>query len=218
MPDRSAKALVLLERALDLDPTCALAPGFAAMCHHNRFLRGGLHEEHRKAFIRYAQAAIAYGQDYALALTFAGFSIGMDAHDRAAAFAALEAALAVSPSTALAYILGSVILGWTGEAKRGLVSGAGGLLNARSRNGRVSMSRTPRTPRDRTGSGASPAHPIRLPVQSNRATASHTCCRRRRSRRSGGSKNAGLPRHVFWNCSGRSVTVGNFRASIVRPR
>jgi hypothetical protein len=35
----------------------------------------------------------------ALALTFAGFSIGMDGHDRAAAFAAFEAALAVSPSS-----------------------------------------------------------------------------------------------------------------------
>jgi hypothetical protein len=61
-----------------------------------------------------------YGQDDALALTFAGFSIGMDAHDRTAAFAALEAALAISPSSALTYILGSVILGWAGEAERAI--------------------------------------------------------------------------------------------------
>jgi tetratricopeptide (TPR) repeat protein len=33
---------------------------------------------------------------------------------------AFEAALAVSPSTALTYILGSVILGWTGEAERAI--------------------------------------------------------------------------------------------------
>jgi TolB-like protein len=116
MPDRSAKALILLKRALALDPTYALAYAFAAMGYHNRFLRGGLHEEDRAASIRHAQAAIAYGQDDALALTFAGFSIGMDGHDRAAAFAAFEAALAISPSTALTYILGSVIFGWTGEA------------------------------------------------------------------------------------------------------
>jgi tetratricopeptide (TPR) repeat protein len=64
--------------------------------------------------------AIAHGKDDALALTFAAFSIGMDGHDRGAAFAAFEAALAVSPSTALAYILGSVILGWTGEAERAI--------------------------------------------------------------------------------------------------
>ena len=120
MPERSAKALPFLERALALDPTYALAHGFAAMGYHNRFLRAGLREEDRAASIRHAQAAIANGQDDALALTFAGFSIGMDAHDRAAAFTAFEAALAISPSSALAYILGSVIFSWTGQAERAI--------------------------------------------------------------------------------------------------
>jgi adenylate cyclase len=120
MPDRATKALVLLERALALDSTYALAHGFAAMSHHNRFLRAGLHEEDRAASIRHAQAAILYGQDDALALTFAGFSIGMDGHDRAAAFAAFEAALAVSPSSALTYLLGSVVLAWGGGAERAI--------------------------------------------------------------------------------------------------
>ncbi len=120
MPERSAKALVLLERALVLDPTYALAHGFAAMGYHNRFLRAGLHEDDKAASIRHAQAAIANGQDDPLALTFAAFSIGMDAHDRAAAFTAFEAALAISPSTALAYILGSVIFSWTGQAERAI--------------------------------------------------------------------------------------------------
>jgi TolB-like protein len=120
MPDRASRALVLLDRALVLDSNYALAHGFAAMCHHNRFLRAGLREQDRAASIRHARAAIAYGQDDALALTFAGFSIGMDEHDRAAAFAAFDAALRVSPSTSLTYILGSVILGWTGEAERAI--------------------------------------------------------------------------------------------------
>jgi tetratricopeptide (TPR) repeat protein len=44
----------------------------------------------------------------------------MDGHDRAAAFIALEAALAISPSSALTYILGSVILAWGGEAERAI--------------------------------------------------------------------------------------------------
>jgi tetratricopeptide (TPR) repeat protein len=44
----------------------------------------------------------------------------MDAHDRDAAFTAMEAALAISPSSALTYILGSVILGWGGEAERAI--------------------------------------------------------------------------------------------------
>jgi TolB-like protein len=118
MPDRATTALVLLERALALSSTYALAHAFAAMSYHNRFLRAGLHEEDRAASIHHAQAAMAYGQDDALALTFAGFSIGMDAHDRYAAFAAFEAALALSPSSALTYYCGSAILGWGGEAER----------------------------------------------------------------------------------------------------
>jgi tetratricopeptide (TPR) repeat protein len=44
----------------------------------------------------------------------------MDKHDRAAAFAAFDAALAVSPSSALTYVLGSVVLAWAGEAERAI--------------------------------------------------------------------------------------------------
>ena len=127
MPAQVTRALPLLERALAVDPAYALAHAFAATCHHSLFLRAGLHEDSRAASVRHAQAAIAHGQDDALALTFAGFSIGMDGHDRAAAFTAFEAALSVSPSSALTYILGSVILGWTGEAERAIEWGERGL-------------------------------------------------------------------------------------------
>ncbi len=120
MPAQVTKALVLLQRALALDPTYALAHAFAAMCHHCLYLRAGLHEESKAASIRHARAAILHGQDDALALTFAGFSIGMDEHDHAAAFTALEAALAISPSSALTYIVGGVIFGWAGEAERAI--------------------------------------------------------------------------------------------------
>ena len=120
MPARSAKALVLLQRALALDPTYALAHAYAAECHHALYARGGLAEENRSASLRHAQAAIAHGQDDALALSFAGFSIGMDGHDSATAFAAFDAALAVSPSSALTYILGSAIYAWGGEAERAI--------------------------------------------------------------------------------------------------
>jgi tetratricopeptide (TPR) repeat protein len=120
MPAQVSKALVLLERSIALEPTYALAHGNAAMCHHCLFLRAGLQEANRAASIRHARSAIIHGQDDALALTLAGFSIGMDEHDRAAAFTALEAALAISPSSALTYILGSVILGWGGEAERAI--------------------------------------------------------------------------------------------------
>ena len=120
MPEEVTRALALLERAIELDPAYALAHGNAAMCHHCLFLRSGLREANRAASIRHARSAILHGQDDATALTLAGFSIGMDGHDREAAFAALEAALAISPSSALTFILGSVILGWSGEAERAI--------------------------------------------------------------------------------------------------
>lgn len=110
MPEQVSRALVLLERAIALEPSYALAHGNAAMCHHCLFLRAGLQETSRAASIRHARSAMLYGQDDAAALTLAGFSIGMDGHDRAAAFTALETALTISPSSALTYILGSVLL------------------------------------------------------------------------------------------------------------
>jgi adenylate cyclase len=120
MPAPSRKALALLERALALDATYALAHAFAAECHHSIFLRGGLNEESRANSIRHAEAAILHGQDDALALSFAGFVIAMDKHDRGAAFAAFEAALALNPSSAITYIQGSVVLAFAGEAERAI--------------------------------------------------------------------------------------------------
>lgn len=120
MPVQVTRALVLLERALSLDPQYALAHANAAMCHHCLFLRGGLREADRIASVEFARSALFHGQDDAAALTLSGFSLGMDGHDRVAAFTALDAALAISPSSALTYILGSVILGWGGEAERAI--------------------------------------------------------------------------------------------------
>lgn len=120
MPEQVTRALALLDRAIALEPAYALAHGNAAMCHHCLYLRAGFQETNRASSIRHARSAIIHGQDDALALTWAGFSMGMDAHDSPAAFAALEAALSISPSSALTYILGSVILGWSGEAERAI--------------------------------------------------------------------------------------------------
>ena len=120
MPEQVKRALALLERSIALEPGYALAHGNAAMCHHCLFLRAGLQEVDRAASIRHARSAILHGQDDALALTLAGFSLGMDGHDHAAAFTALDAALAISSSSALTYILGSVILGWAGQAERAI--------------------------------------------------------------------------------------------------
>ncbi len=181
MPERATKALVLLERALALDPAYSLAHAFAAMCHHCLFLRAGLREESRAASIRHAREAIAHGPDDALALTFAAFSIGMDGHDHAAAFTALEAALAISPSSALTYNVGGVMYGWAGEAKRAIEWGSAPCVSAHwiLGHGRHSMQlhsaiSTGAAMKKRPGPRAKQCNSIP-------ATASPICCWRHRS-------------------------------------
>jgi adenylate cyclase len=120
MPDGAAKALPLLESALEKEPDYALAHGFAAWAHEIIFARGGLSNDNRLGSIRHAHAAIAHGRDDAIALSLGGFALGLVAHDRVAARKALEAALALSPSCALSYILGSVVMVFDGDADRAI--------------------------------------------------------------------------------------------------
>jgi adenylate cyclase len=127
MPAGAAKALPLLESALEIEPDYGLAHGFAAWSHEILFLRGGRHEENRLGAIRHAHAALAHGRDDAIALSLGGFAMGLIAHDREAAGQALEAALALSPSCALTYIMGSVVMAVAGDADRAVEWGERGL-------------------------------------------------------------------------------------------
>jgi adenylate cyclase len=120
MPEGAAKALPLLECALSMESDYALAHGFASWAHEIIFARGGGREESRLGTIRHAHAAIAHGRDDAVALSLGGFGLGMVAHDRQAARQAFEAALALSPSCALTYMFGSVIMVFAGDADRGI--------------------------------------------------------------------------------------------------
>src|SRR5262245_25759030 len=120
MPDGAAKALPLLERAIEMEPDYALAHGFAAWSHEILFARAGARAENRLGAIRSAHAAIAHGRDDALALSLGGFILGLVAHDRQAARNAFDSAIALSPSCGLAYILGSIVLVYSGDADRGI--------------------------------------------------------------------------------------------------
>lgn len=120
MPDGAAKAVPLLESALNMEPDYALAHGFAAWSHEILFARGGAREENRLGATHHAHAAIAHGRDDAIALSLGGLAIGLVAHDREAARQAFEAALALSPSCALSYNLGSVVMVLAGDADRGI--------------------------------------------------------------------------------------------------
>jgi adenylate cyclase len=118
MPDNALQALPLLERALALEPDYALAHGYVAWCHEILFVRAGRREENRQRAIHHAYAALTYGRDDAMALTLGGLAIGMVEHDRAAACEAFEAAIALSPSSAFTYIMGSIVIGWAGQGER----------------------------------------------------------------------------------------------------
>jgi adenylate cyclase len=80
----------------------------------------GFKEENRVATVRHARAALEHGRDDATALAFGAFATAMVQHDRAAAIEAFERALAVSPSSALALFVGSVVLAYAGEAERAI--------------------------------------------------------------------------------------------------
>jgi TolB-like protein/class 3 adenylate cyclase len=118
MPEGAKRALPLLERALSMEPEYALAHGFASWAHEIIFARGGGREENRLGTIRHAHAAIAHGRDDAVALSLGGFGLGVIAHDRHAARQAFEAALALSPSCALTYMFGSVVMAYAGDPDR----------------------------------------------------------------------------------------------------
>lgn len=116
MPEGAAIALPLLEDALSKEPHYAHAHGFSAWCHEILFARGGRHDENKQAAKRHAHEAIAHGRDDAISLTLGGFVLGAISIDREASRQAMEAALALSPSCALTYTLGSVVMALSGEA------------------------------------------------------------------------------------------------------
>ena len=127
MPDGAAQAMPLLERALALEPNYALAHGQVAYCNEVLYLRAGRREENRLAAIHHGHTAIILGPDDATALTFGGIAIGLVEHNRPLSLNAFEAALAISPSAASAYLWGALILGWGAEAERAIEWGERGI-------------------------------------------------------------------------------------------
>ena len=117
MPDGSAPAIPLLEKALKLEPDYAAAYAALAWCFHVRFSRGGLHEENRQASIRHARAAVSGASDDATTLAIAGFVIWFDEHDVTTAFDLFDRALALSNSNVVALCTSAVALAWMGKTE-----------------------------------------------------------------------------------------------------
>jgi TolB-like protein len=115
MPEDAEKALSFLEEAIRLEPNYAAVHGFIAWCHEQRYLRGGLHAETRKAALVHAHAAIETGSDDAMALATGGFVVGILERDYETALEAIDRSLALSPSSAIAFGFSSIIRVLKGE-------------------------------------------------------------------------------------------------------
>jgi TolB-like protein/class 3 adenylate cyclase len=120
MPEQADEALLLLQRALALEPDYAMAHAMAGWCHEQRFFRGGLAAGEREAGLRHAQAALAAGAEDANVLGLAGFVIALLGHDLVTAREAFERALALSPSNVIALGFGAVAHVWAGDGERAI--------------------------------------------------------------------------------------------------
>jgi adenylate cyclase len=120
MPGDGEKALLWVHKALDLEPDYAVAHALAAWCYEQRYLRGGMHEADKIAALKHARAALAAGADDPATLATAGFVIGLVEHDYQTAMIAIDHALALNASSALALALGSTILAHDGRTAQAI--------------------------------------------------------------------------------------------------
>ena len=117
MPAEAAKAIVLLEEALKLEPDYSAAHAYLSWCFHSRFVRGGLREEDRLAAVGHAREAIALGNDDATTLAIAALVLAYDGHEISTALKTFDRALELSNSNIFALCWNAAILAWIGESK-----------------------------------------------------------------------------------------------------
>ena len=106
----SDKALELLDKAIDLDPTFASANALAAWCYFNRVTHAwsASPKDESEKGIKLARAALEADTDDPMALANAGWTLAMLAHDLDAGVAAIDRAVELSPNNA--YVLN--LSGW----------------------------------------------------------------------------------------------------------
>jgi TolB-like protein len=115
MPQDADKALALLDKAIELEPDYAAVHALIAWCHEQRYLRGGLHEEAKRAALEHARAAITAGGDDAAALATAAFVIAVVQYDYKTATAAFDRSFGLSSSSAIALGFSSIVRAWMGD-------------------------------------------------------------------------------------------------------
>jgi TolB-like protein/Flp pilus assembly protein TadD len=114
--DDAAKAVPLLEKALELEPGYAAAHAPLAWCYLGRY-RSGRREEDRAATLHHARAAMAGGTDDATALAIAGFIVALVERDPATAFTIFDRALELSNSNIFALSCSALIMSFLGRTE-----------------------------------------------------------------------------------------------------
>ena len=117
MPKEAAKAIPLLEEALKLEPDYSAAHAYLSWCLHSRYGRGGLHEEDRLAAVRHARAAVALGNNDAMALAIAALVLAYDGHETITALKVFDRALELSNCNIFVLCWNAAILAWTGKTE-----------------------------------------------------------------------------------------------------
>ncbi len=109
MPDEGRKAIPLLEKALRLEPDYVAAHAHLAWCHEWCFTRGGFDEADRTVALAHARRALASDADDAASLAVAGWVTIVLSKDHATALSAIERAISLNPSCAMAHYYGALV-------------------------------------------------------------------------------------------------------------
>jgi TolB-like protein len=111
------EALVLLGKAIELDPDFASAYGAAAWCHFWRKVNGWSNEPAREVAEggRLARRAVELGRDDAVALARGGHAFAHFTGDLDAGIALHDRAVLLNPNLAAAWFLGGFLRIWHGE-------------------------------------------------------------------------------------------------------
>jgi TolB-like protein len=112
------EALLLFEKAIELDPDFASAYGTAAWCHFWRKVNGWMIDPKREAAegARLARRAVELGRDDAVALARGGHALAHFAGDLDGGIALHDRALVLNPNLAAAWFLSGFLRVWLGES------------------------------------------------------------------------------------------------------
>jgi adenylate cyclase len=116
LPDDARIAVGFLEKALALDGNYFPAHARLAHCHEIFFENARHDEAEVAAALRHARIVTTSGTDDATALAIAAFVINNLGKDQAAAFTAIERALALNPSCVTALYFGALMYGFAGHS------------------------------------------------------------------------------------------------------